>query len=121
VLSGGKLKFAGRNFLDEANEEADMRKFLILTAAAAALGLFAMSAPADAANRKASGVTATQAAQMDLSARRYRRHYRRYYYYRRYYRPYYYYPYPYYKPYYYPYRYYPYYYRRPGVYFYFGF
>jgi hypothetical protein len=120
VLSGSEPKFAQRCFLEEANEEAEMRKILILTATAAALGLFAMSVPADAANQNASGVTAGQAAQMDLSARRYYRRHYRHYYYRRYYRPYYYY----YGPrYYYPYRYYyyPYYYRRPGIYFYFGF
>ncbi len=71
-----------------------MRKYLILGAAIAALGLFAMSAPADAAIRKTSGVTAGQTVQMDLSARRYYRHYYyhrhyryygRYHYYRRYY------------------------------------
>jgi hypothetical protein len=119
VLSGSEPKFAQRCFLEEANEEAEMRKILILTATAAALGLFAMSVPADAANQNASGVTAGQAAQMDLSARRYYRRHYRHYYYRRYYRPYYYYG----PRYYYPYRYYyyPYYYRRPGIYFYFGF
>jgi len=92
-----------------------MRKILILSAAAAALGLFAtMSAPADAAN-KASGVTAGQAVQMNLSARRY---YHRYHH--RYYGgPYYYYPY-YYRPRYYPYGYYYPYYWRPGIYFGFG-
>jgi hypothetical protein len=105
-----------------------MRKFLILGAAVAALGLFAF-APADAATRNAAGVANAQAAQMDLSARRYYRghyhyYYRRYhgpYYYRRYYGPRYYYPYPYYygPRYYYPYGY-PYYYRRPGIYFGFG-
>jgi hypothetical protein len=108
-----------------------MRKFLILSAAAAALILFAVSLPADAASRKAQGLTAGQAVQIDLSARRYhRRHVYRYYrprYRHRYYygAPYYYaYPY-YYVPryygylYYYPYRYY--YYRRPGIYFGFAF
>lgn len=101
-----------------------MRKYLILGAVIAALGLFAMSAPADAAIRKASGVTAGQTVQMDLSARRYYRHY----YYHRHYRyygryrggPYYYYPYAYYRPRAYYYGYYPYYYRRPGIYFGFG-
>ena len=109
-----------------------MKKFLILCATAAALSLFAMSAPADAASSKASDATAGQAVQMDLSARYYHRHYYyhrpyyRHYYgyyrpYRYYYRPRYYYPYPYYyRPYYYPYGYYPYYYRRPGIYFGFG-
>jgi len=100
-----------------------MRKFLVLSAAVAVLGLFAMSAPADAASSKASDATAGQT--MDLSARYYYRHryYRHYGYYRPYryyYRPRYYYPYPYYRPYYYPYGYYPYYYRRPGIYFGFG-
>jgi hypothetical protein len=127
--AGGERKFAVRRVLDEANEEADMRKFLILCVAAAALGLFAVSAPADATTRKAQAVTAGQAVQIELSARRYyRRHayryyrprYRyRYYYYRR---PYYYaYPYYYgpgYYRYYYPYGYY---YRRPGIYFGFSF
>ena len=99
-----------------------MRKFLILGATVAALGLLAIAAPANAANQKANGVTAGQAFQMDLSARRYhRRYYRRYY--GGYYRPYYYRPYPYYygPRYYSPYYgYYPYY-RRPGIYFGFGF
>jgi hypothetical protein len=103
-----------------------MRKLLILGATVAAIGLFAAAAPANAANRNGSGVTAGQAVQMDLSARRYHRHYyRRYYrggyYYGGpyYYRPYYDRPYPYYyRPY--PYGYYPYY-RRPGIYFGFGF
>lgn len=100
-----------------------MRKYWILGATVAALGLFAVAAPAEAANHKASGVTAGQSAQLDLSARRYhRRYYRRYY--RGYYYggPYYYRPYPYYygpRYYYYPYGYYPYY-RRPGFYFGFG-
>jgi hypothetical protein len=104
-----------------------MRKFLILCAAAAALGLVAVTTPADAATRKSQAVTAGQAVQIDLSARR--RH-RRYVYrygprYRYYYaRPYYYaYPhYYYYGPryYYYPYGYY-YYYQRPVFYFGFGF
>ena len=109
-----------------------MRKFLILSAAATALSLFAMSAPADAAARNAAGVANAQAVQMDLSARRYHRryyyhrHYRyygHYHYYRRYYGgPYYYYPYRYYyRPRAYYYGYYPYYYsRRPGIYFSFG-
>ncbi len=100
-----------------------MRKFLMLSAAAAALALFVMSAPTEAANRKAIGVTAGEAVQMDLSARRYyrRSYYHRHYYYPRYYYRPYYYPYPYYyRPYYYPYGYYPYYYRRPGIYFGFG-
>jgi hypothetical protein len=121
-------KFGVRRFLDEANEEADMRKFLILCAAAAALILVAASAPVDAATRKAQSVTAGQAVQIDLSARHYhRRHVYRYYrprYRNRYYyRGSFYYAYPYYYGpryyrYYYPYgRYY--YYRRPG--FYFGF
>jgi hypothetical protein len=121
-------KFGVRRFLDEANEEADMRKFLILCAAAAALILVAASAPVDAATRKAQSVTAGQADQIDLSARRYhRRHVYRYYRprYRNYYRGPFYYAYPYYYGpryyrYYYPYgRYY--YYRRPGFYFGFGF
>ena len=99
-----------------------MRKFLIASAAAAAIGLLALSAPADAASRKSAGVANAQSVQIDLSARRY---YRRYHYYRRHYwyRPYYYYPYRYYygPRYYYPYPYYyPYYYRRPGIYFGFG-
>jgi hypothetical protein len=103
-----------------------MRKFLILGATVAALGLLAVAAPANAANRTASGVTAGQAVQLDLSARRYhRRYYHRYYrrhyggpyYYRPYYRPY---PYYYGPRYYSPYGYYPYY-RRPGIYFGFGF
>ena len=101
-----------------------MRKFLILGATVAALGLFAVAAPANAANQAANGITAGQTVQMDLSARRY---HRRYYYYRHYYggpyyyRPYYR-PYPYYygPRYYSPYGYYPYY-RRPGIYFGFGF
>ena len=95
-----------------------MRKILILSAAAAALGLFAIFAPADAATRNAAGVANAQVVQMDLSARRYhRRYYRRYY--RGYYGggPYYYRPYPYY---YRPYGYYPNYYQRPGLYFRFG-
>jgi len=104
-----------------------MRKFFILGATVAALGLLAVAGPANAANRKVSGVTAGQTVQMDLSARRYhrryyRRHYRGYYsggpyYYRPYYRPY---PYYYGPRYYSPYGYYPYY-RRPGIYFGFGF
>ena len=111
-----------------------MRKFLILGATVAALGLLAAAeAPADAAVRNAAGVANAQTIQMDLSARRYyRRHYYRHYYrpyYRHYYRPYYYRPYRYYRPYYYPYSYYygpryyypyGYYYRRPGIYFGFG-
>jgi hypothetical protein len=106
-----------------------MRKFLILCAAVAALILFAVSAPADAATRKAQGVTVGQAVQIDLSARRYhRRHVYRYYRprYRYYYGAPYYFAYPYYYVpryyryrYYYPYRYY--YYRRPGIYFGFAF
>lgn len=99
-----------------------MRKLLIATAVA--LGLFAIAAPASAASERAPGVTSSQGVQVDLSARRYHRHYYRRYYYGRYYRPYYYRPYPYYYyrpyPYYYsPYGYYPYY-RRPGIYFGFG-
>jgi len=112
-----------------------MKKLLIVSATAAALGLSAMLTPADAATRKAAGAASAQAVQMDLSAHRYyRRHYYRGYYrpyYRRYYGPYYYRPYRYYRPYYYPYSYYygpryyypygyPYYYRRPGIYFGFG-
>ncbi len=108
-----------------------MRKFFMLAAAVAAFGLFAVPAPADAATRKAAGVANAQSVQMDLSARRYYRHYyyqRHYRYYGRhygapyYYRPYYYRPYPYYygPRYYYPYGYYPYYYRRPGIYLQFG-
>jgi hypothetical protein len=96
-----------------------MRKFLILGATVAALGLLAVAAPANAADHNASGITAGQAVQMDLSARRYhRRYYRRYYRGPYYYRPYYYRPYPYYyvPRYYSPYGYYPYY-RRPGIYF----
>ncbi len=100
-----------------------MRKFLIVSAAVASLGLFALSTPADAASRNAAGVTAAQTVQMDLSARRYHRRYyrrysRRYYGGPYYYRPYYYRPYPYY---YRPYGYNPYYYRRPGIFFGFGF
>jgi hypothetical protein len=104
-----------------------MRKFLILGATVAALGLLAVASPANAADHKANGVTAGQTVQMDLSARRYhRRYYRRYYrgyygggpyYYRPYYRPY---PYYYGPRYYSPYGYSPYY-RRPGIYFGFGF
>ena len=101
-----------------------MKKFLVLSAAAAALFLLAVSAPADAAARKAQSVTANQAVQIDLSARRYyRRHVYRYYRPRyRYYREPFYYAYPYYyAPRYYRYRYYYpnryYYYRRPGIYF----
>ena len=107
-----------------------MRKILIV---AAAVSLFAMFAPADAATRNAAGAANAQAVQMDLSAHRYyRRHYYRGYYrpyYRRYYGPYYR-PYRYYRPYYYPDPYYygpryyypygGYYYRRPGIYFGFG-
>lgn len=105
-----------------------MRKFLILCVAAAALGLLGVTAPADAATRKAHAVTAGQAVQIDLSARRkYRRPVYRYYrppvHYRYYFGgPYYAYPY-YYRPriypYYNPYGHY-YYYRRPRVYFGFG-
>jgi hypothetical protein len=103
-----------------------MRKFLIVGAAVAAmgaLGLFAMSAPADAATRNAAGIVNAQAVQMDLSARRYYRghYYRGYYrpYHRRYYGPGYPYSYYYGPRYYYPYGN-PYYYGRPGVYFRFG-
>jgi hypothetical protein len=126
--AGAEPKFGVRRFLDEANEEADMGKFLILCAAAAALILVSASAPADAASRKAQSVIAGQAVQIDLSARRYyRRHVYRYYRprYRYYYPGPYYYAYPYYLGpryyrYHYPYgRYY--YYRRPGFYFGFGF
>ena len=100
-----------------------MRKFLIMSAVAAAFGLVAMAAPADASARISKSVATEKTSQIDLSARRY---YRRYgHRYRHYYRPYYarpyYYPYSYYGPGYYPYRYsYPYY-RRPGLYFGFGF
>jgi hypothetical protein len=109
-----------------------MRKLLILSAAAAAIGLFALIAPANAAGRNSTGVANAQSVQLDLSAHRYHRryyyhrHYRyygHYHYYRRYYGgPYYYYPYPYYyRPRAYYYGYYPYYYyRRPGIYFSFG-
>ncbi len=106
-----------------------MKKFLILSAAVAALGLVAVTAPANAATRKAQAVTAGQAVQIDLSARRrHRRHVYRYYRprYRYYYgRPRYYAYRNYYVPrfyryrYYYPYRYY--YYRRPTIYFGFSF
>ena len=98
-----------------------MRKFFILSAAAAALSLFAMFEPADAATRNDARVANAQAVQLDLSARYYYHHH--HYHYRRYYRPYYYYPYRYYygPRYYYPYGYYyPYYYRRPVFYFGFG-
>jgi hypothetical protein len=113
--------------LDEADEEADMKKISILFATAAALFVLAVAAPADAAARKAQGVTAGQSVQLDLSARRYyRRHVRHYYYRPRariyYYRRPYYYAYPYYyapRYYYYPYGYY--YYRRPGIFFGFSF
>ena len=98
-----------------------MRKFLIVSAVAAAFGV-AMAAPADASARIGKSVAAEKATQIDLSARRYHRRYGHRY--RHYYRPYYarpyYYPYAYYGPGYYPYRYYPYY-RRPGFYFGFGF
>jgi hypothetical protein len=67
-----------------------MRKLLTLSAAAAALFVVAVTAPADAAVRKTDGVQNGQTIQMDLSARRY---------YRRYYRHYRYYPGPYYRPY----------------------
>lgn len=64
-----------------------MRTLLTLSAAAAALFVVAVTAPADAAVRKTDGVQNGQTVQMDLSARRYsRRHYR--YYRGRYYRPY---------------------------------
>jgi hypothetical protein len=114
-------------FVMKPRRRLNMKKFLILSAAAAALILFAVSAPADAASRKAQGATASQAVQVDLSARRrHRRHVYRHYAprYRYYYGRPYYYAYRYYYgpriyryPYYYPYRYY--YYRRPT--FYFGF
>ena len=102
-----------------------MRKVLIMGAVIAALGLFAMSAPVDAATRNAGGIANAQTIQ--LSAHRYYRGYyhRRYRYYGgyHYYRPYRYYGYYrpyYYRPYYYgAYDYYPYY-RRPGIYFGFG-
>ena len=114
-----------------------MRKIVVLSAAVAGFALLAISAPADAATHKtADAAGVAQTVQMDLSARRYYRHYYyhrhyryygRYHYYRRYYggpyyyRPYYYSPYPYYyRPRYYPYGYYPYYYRRSGIYFGFG-
>src|SRR5512143_1384289 len=96
-------------FSIEKARRLTMRKFLILGATVAALGLLTVAAPADAADQKTNGVTAGQAVQMDLSAHRYHRryyyhrhhrHYRYYGYYhyhRRYYGgPYYYYPYPYY-------------------------
>jgi hypothetical protein len=116
-------------FLMKPTRRLNMKKILILSAATAALILFAASAPANAATRKAQAVTAGQTAQMELSARRrYRRHvyryyapryrYHRYYYGRPYYYSYRYYYGPRYYRYYYPYGSY-YYYGRPG--FYFGF
>jgi hypothetical protein len=106
-----------------------MKKFLILCAAVAALGLVAVTAPANAATHKAQAVTDGQAVQIDLSARRrHRRHVYRYYRpryrLRHYYGAPYYYAYRYYYVprfyrYYYPYRYY--YYRRPTIYFGFSF
>ena len=80
-----------------------MRNLLTLSAAAAALFLVAVTAPANAAVRKTDGVQNGQTVQMDLSARRY---------YRRYYRSYRYYPGPYYRPYGY--------YYGPGPYYYYG-
>jgi hypothetical protein len=99
-----------------------MRKLLALSVAAAALFVVAVSAPANAAVRKADGVQNGQAAQTaDLSARRYYRRYG----YRSYGPRYRYYGGPYYSGYPYAYGYYPYYrpyyYRRPGIYFGFGF
>jgi hypothetical protein len=47
-----RTKIGVRRFLDEAHEEADMRKFSIWGAAAVALILVAESVPADAASRK---------------------------------------------------------------------
>lgn len=99
-----------------------MKTLLSLSFVVAAFSLFVSFAPTHAAERHPAGVAARHAEQIDLSARRYRRHVYRYP--RRYVRPYYYAPYyapRYYYPYYYPYGYYPYYYRRPGFYFGFGF
>jgi hypothetical protein len=111
---------------DEACKEAAMKKISILFATAAALFALAIVAPADAAARKAQGVTAGQSVQLDLSARRYYRRYVRHHYWPRariyHYRRPYYYAYPYYyapRYYYYPYGYY--YYRRPGIFFGFSF
>ena len=64
-----------------------MRTLLTLSAAAAALFVVAVTAPADAAVRKTDGVQNGQTVQMDLSARRYHRRHHRYYR-GRYYRPY---------------------------------
>ena len=98
-----------------------MRKVLIMGAVIAALGLFAMSAPVDAATRNAGGIANAQTIQ--LSAHRYYHRHYRYYGHYHYYRPYRYYGYYrpyYYRPYYYgAYGYYPYY-RRPGIYFGYG-
>ena len=55
-----------------------MRTLLTLSAAAAALFVVAVTAPADAAARKTDGVQNGQTVQMDLSARRYHRRYFRY-------------------------------------------
>ena len=87
-----------------------MKTLLTLSAAAAALCVVAVSAPANAAERKADGIQNGQTVTLDLSARH--RHWRRYGGYRYYGGPYYAYPYAY------SYGYYPYY-RRPV--FYFGF
>ncbi len=48
-----------------------MKKLLIVSAVAAAIGLLALPAPADAASRKSAGVPNAQSVQIDLSARRY--------------------------------------------------
>jgi hypothetical protein len=92
-----------------------MTKLLTLSAAAAALFVVAVSAPASAAERKADGVrNGDGVSTTDLSARRYYRRYGHRYYGPRYYGGYY--PYGYYgNPY--PYGYYPYYRRGPGIYF----
>jgi hypothetical protein len=88
------------------------------------LWVMALPGPADAAQRRADGVTnADQATEFSAQRRYYRRYNRRYYrgYYRPYYRRYYYRPY-YYRPYYYrPYYYRPYRYWGPRPFFYFGF
>lgn len=102
-----------------------MRNLLTFSAAAAALCLFAVSAPASADTRKVDGLQNGQAVTTELSAHRRRYYARRYYRHRYYYGPRYYYS----RPYYYPYAYYgpryyrpyPYYYSRPGIYFGFGF
>ena len=90
-----------------------MKKLLTLGAAIAGLCVVAVSAPANAADRKSDGIQNDPTVTIDLSARH--RHWRRYGGYRYYGGPYYGYPYAYG---YYPYGYYPYrYYRRPGIYF----